>query len=532
MDTVNKKYNIEITVLSPLNIGAGAEKDWVKGVDFVVKDSKIYLLNLKKMVQNGIDPQELTTFFANKDDAGLLMKFGNKLDCISDRIVDLPANSDNDIKSFIKNELTNKPIIPGSSLKGAVRSVILEYLLQGQKPQSLNEKDYFGDSNKGDELMRFIKFSDAEFEETALVNTKIFNLRKPDVDWLGGWKFSGSKTNEKYQSTGFNTLYEAILQNKTGTCSIMISDSGLFNAIEKQTTNILKSKIEEDKKKFKEIELKKDTKALIIKEDDLLKKERLFSINELFSVINGHTKKYIDKEISFFKKYATDKTKDIVESLEQIKMRIPEDNSACILKMSAGSGAHSITGDIWHKDYSVSTHFIKGKKVFEQAPKSRKIAINDGSFSLMGFVKLTIVSDEEMQKRRNAINEEREKAEKTRLEELAKIKAEQEQKAKEEAERQKKSEEERLKKEAEGKAEQERLAAMTPDDREKEKFQNSPDYGNLINASLSNAELTVDFFKWLKQFLIEKKQWKINGDEKKDKSIKRCQNIETKISNL
>jgi CRISPR/Cas system CSM-associated protein Csm5 (group 7 of RAMP superfamily) len=70
----------------------------------------------------------------------------------------LPVNSGNDIKSFIKNELTNKPIIPGSSLKGAVRSVILEYLLQGKKPQRLNEKDYFGDSNKGDELMRFIKF--------------------------------------------------------------------------------------------------------------------------------------------------------------------------------------------------------------------------------------------------------------------------------------------------------------------------------------------------------------------------------------
>ena len=31
MEGVNKKYNLEIEVLTPLSIGAGAEKDWVRG---------------------------------------------------------------------------------------------------------------------------------------------------------------------------------------------------------------------------------------------------------------------------------------------------------------------------------------------------------------------------------------------------------------------------------------------------------------------------------------------------------------------
>ncbi|MDR3272567.1 MAG: hypothetical protein LBT29_03675 [Flavobacteriaceae bacterium] len=43
MDTLNQKFNIEITVLSPLSIGAGAEKDWVKGIDFVVKNKKLWV---------------------------------------------------------------------------------------------------------------------------------------------------------------------------------------------------------------------------------------------------------------------------------------------------------------------------------------------------------------------------------------------------------------------------------------------------------------------------------------------------------
>lgn len=175
MNTLNNKHHIEITVLSPLSIGAGAEKDWVKGMDFVVKDSEIYLLNMRKLVNNGINPADITTFFANKDSAGLLRKIEAKLKMVSDRVMMLPANSENDIKSFIKNEFSGNPIIPGSSLKGAVRSVILDYLLNGKKPCPLKEKDYFGSSNDGDDLMRFIKFTDSEFEETALVNTKIFN---------------------------------------------------------------------------------------------------------------------------------------------------------------------------------------------------------------------------------------------------------------------------------------------------------------------------------------------------------------------
>jgi CRISPR-associated protein (TIGR03986 family) len=91
-------------------------------------------------------------------------------------------------------------------------------------------------------------------------------------------------------------------------------------------------------------------------------------------------------------------------------------------------------------------------------------------------------------------------------------------------------EEERLKKEQEEKAEQEKLANMSPDNREKEKYQNLSDFGSLINASLANSELTNDFFLWLKSLLIEKRIWKIDGDAKKDKSIKRCLAIETKIN--
>jgi CRISPR-associated protein Csm5 len=366
MDTLNKKYNIEITVLSPLAIGAGAEKDWVKGMDFVVKDNQIYLLNLKKMQEAGIDLATLTIHFANKEAEAVKMLIGNKLDAVSDKKFDLPVsldNNTNDIKSFIKNELSGKPIIPGSSLKGAVRSVILEYLLGNKRlNDSKDEKLYFGDSNKGDELMRFIKFSDAEFEDTALVNTKIFNLHGIGTDWQGGWKhaFRGDTnpaTTTSFRQTGFNTIYEVLLPNQKSDCSIMLSETA-FDNIEQHS--------------FKE------------------EKKALFSIHELFNIINQHTYNYIGKEIDFFKKYnQAENAQKIINNLTAISNQIPDEDencNSCILKMSAGSGFHSITGDWQYEDYSKTGIGSNGKLRY----KSRKVAVHNDRFFPMGFVKLTI----------------------------------------------------------------------------------------------------------------------------------------------
>jgi hypothetical protein len=350
---------------------------------------------------------------------------------------------------------------------------------------------------------------------------------------LGGWKHSGKNTNGKFQQTGFNTLYEAILPNTKGVCSIMISDIKLFNAIETKITDILKFKIEEDKKKFKEEDLRKDTKALKIKEDILPEKEKLFSISSLFEIINTHTKKYIDKEISFFKKYETDKTRDIVESLEQIKVQIAEDNSACILKMSAGSGFHSITGDWQYDNFTNTGNWTGGRNEGKKKYKSRKIAVDNNVFSLMGFVKLRIMTDQEFfayhtkqeQVKQKIAEQKRIEREKTDQEQEQR-RLEQERKALEKAKEQIQNEKIRLEQE---KAEQERLANLSPDDREKEKYINAQEIGNLVNDSIKKEDLTSDFYKWLKEYLCSKKLWDIDTNNKKNKWVKRCLTIEEKL---
>ncbi len=344
----------------------------------------------------------------------------------------------------MKNGWKNKPIVPGSSVKGAIRSILLEYFLDGNKPSHLNEKEIFGDSNDGDEFMRFIKISDAAFEKTELINTKIFNLYGTASNLKGGWKHAyrgNNSTTSDFRKTGFNTVYEVIKPNNIGEISLALSDKAYDNFYPNNKP---------EKKK------------------NILHKE---PSEKLFAIINEHTKKYIDKQIAFFQEYSNNETDNIIENLEYVKTQIPDDNSSCVLKMSAGSGFHSITGDWQFDNFSINRvvdkknkrgdiighiAYLNGKK----SAKSRKIAIDGNNFYLMGFVKLSVLDEETIAKR------EAEKQEKIEAER----KAEKERLAKEKAEKERIEAERQAKEEAKHKAEEERIAREKAEKEERERL--------------------------------------------------------------
>lgn len=437
MEGINKKYNLEIEVLTPLSIGAGQEKDWVRGVDFVVDKGTLYKLNLKKMIANGIKVDDLTSCFASKDEERLKLKLAGNLDDVSDFYMPFPAETDNDVKAFVKNQLGGNPVLTGSSLKGAIRSVLLDYIAtkdeivnavseanQRRKPF---ESFIFGSSNDGDEFMRFIKISDAEFDKTELVNTKIFNLRGNGNNWQGGWKHQqtnrdgNSFTDEHFKSTGFNTLYESLTPKQKGYASLMMSLE-LYDSYEKNNEK-------------HRTHIKTEKKRPILQND----------IRTLFGIINQHTKDYLEKEKAFFKKYYAERSNEIVYSIDVLLSQIPSDGSYCVLKMSAGSGFHSITGDwqfneIYINGLDTSKKVSRGLLDGNKSAKSRKIADWNGDLSLMGFVKLRALREEEVKRLEENRQAERQRKEQERLAELEsiRIKAEEEAKAQREKEERKK----------------------------------------------------------------------------------------------
>ncbi|OJX88069.1 MAG: hypothetical protein BGP01_07225 [Paludibacter sp. 47-17] len=406
MNELNKKYLLQMEVLTPLHVGAGAEKDWVQGSDFVVHEGKVKVLNLKKVAQF-VNVDDLTKALLEKNSSLLLSKLAGNLDKCVDAVFDSTYFGTNDIKTCIKNGMSNQPIVPGSSLKGAIRSVLLDVL--HTKSQISNAKDnngrwteqvLFGSANKGDEYFRFIKISDAQFEETGLVNTKIFNLKSQ----VGGWKHERDNTTNKFNHIGFNTYYEIINTGAKSIFSISMATKAFEN--------------------FGILKFEKNKQELINNH-----------ISGLFSLINSHTKEYLKKENAFFQKYATDKTGRILESIEKLLGEIPSNGEYCILKMAAGSGFHNITGDWQFDDYSIngldtSKKVSRGLLNGQKSAKSRKIAIlSDNEFCLMGFVKLKPISEEEFQQIETEKQEQKIELEKRRKEK-AEILAEQKRKEK------------------------------------------------------------------------------------------------------
>jgi CRISPR type III-A-associated RAMP protein Csm5 len=398
METLNKKYELQIEVLTPLHVGAGAEKDWVQGSDFIVDNNKVKILNLKKVSQF-VNISDLTNALLNKDSKTLKSKLAGDIDKCVEKTFDGNYFGTNDIKTFIKNGLTNKPIVPGSSVKGAIRSVIAKHLLDGSKV--LNEQSLFGKASDGDEFMRFIKISDAEFEQTNLVNTKIFNLLSVTE---GGWKHDRKNTIKTFNKEGFNSFYEVIEPSQKTTMSIALAEKTFKNFGFDELYKNQKDKVANDFK-LTDIEKQKQLKNIGLLAKSITPKSNIINseINLLFKIINTHTKSYLEKEKAFFTKYSTDKTDKIIESIESLSKQIPKNGEYCILKMAAGSGFHCITGDWQFETFEINNirpngNSSRGQFNKNDSAKSRKIAIHGDKFELMGFVKLTTISEEDKRK--------------------------------------------------------------------------------------------------------------------------------------
>ena len=369
----DKRYDILLEVITPLAVGAGNDNDWVKGADYVQSNGKLYVLDLGKMIAIGVDAERLTSYLSRLDERSICDMLGNNLSEASKYVFELPANTDNPIKSFLRSQLYDRPLVAGSSLKGAIRSALFNFLRDNEE----RNEEVFGKLNNGSDFMRFIKIGDFEMKKTVLTNTKIFNLMIDNQkQWVGGWKQGNRQTIRKYNPIGFNTLYECVPPGEKGLGTITMA-SGTFEQFLKDNQRISPHS---------------DKKSIVMNG----------GIRELFKIINEVTKDYLFKEKEFFGKFEGDRTDEILDGIDQLVSMIPDDNSSCIMKMSAGSGYHSITGNWKFDNFTDIGSWQNGKKKY----KSRKIAEYQGILTLMGFVKLSLMNEETLSEEKSSIESE------------------------------------------------------------------------------------------------------------------------------
>lgn len=210
-------------------------------------------------------------------------------------------------------------------------------------------------------------------------------------------------------------------------------------------------------------------------------------INALFKVINTHTFAHITKEIDFFKKYSNSKTEYIISSIEGIKSKIESAGSNyCIMRMAAGTGFHSITGDWQHDSYEIDgVDGSRGQFNRKNSAKSRKIATDGHIFEPMGFIKLTLLTEEELKLRKadkqKILDDDRIAREKLIVAKAAEIKIQKEEELKKETERlvkieaDRKAEEDRIAKARQLAEEREALIKAQQEDREAAEMKNKAD---------------------------------------------------------
>lgn len=371
----DKRYPIELEIITPLSVGAGNDNEWVKGLDFVQIEGKVYVIDMQKVAAAGVDVEALTALFLKSDDLGISQLLGGKIGELSRYVFDLPAKTDNNIKTFLRTQFYDKPLVVGSSIKGSIRSALFNYLRTDEE----KNEEVFGTMKDGTDFMRFIRIGDVEMPSTVLVNTKLFNLRKGGEEWLGGWKQLMNKTIGDYNPVGFNTLYECVAPGEKGLGNISLAVNA-FSLLEEFGN---------------------------VRSPYASKKRKLLNepINCLFQVINDVTKAYLQKEQAFFQKYDAERSDEVLSCIESLLSMIPSDGSSCLMKMSAGVGFHSITGDWQYDDYDKTKLWTDGRHAGKKKYKSRKIAEYNHRLQLMGFVCLHALSQDEATKREQALQQ-------------------------------------------------------------------------------------------------------------------------------
>lgn len=391
--------NFYMRTITPVHIGASSEQHLAKGVDYIAKNGTIYILNEKKILKtpHGTGIYELYQYTNSLSKGKLDELLKGDLKNYSSKIIDSVCGEiGTDIKINIKNTMDGKPYIPGTSLKGAIRSVIFNKV---KKPHDKQEQWTFGKIQE--DPFRYLIVGDTFFDESLYINTKTFNLFKDEQEWQGGWKHNlrGQNTRE-FKPSGFTFPYECISPDSYAQCQIIFNKNSYEIAKNRGTIKVLNF--------FNQFSVSDSQKFL-------------------FETIQEYTRKYIEKEIEFFEKYSNNETHRIIEEYKRL---LELNKKAPVLRIGQGSGFHSITGD-----HMFESHIAPIEENHNRKYKSRKLAFNKekGEFKFypMGFVQLLL--PEQVQDKLEQIEQER-KERVFRTEKQRKEREIQEAKAKKEAE--------------------------------------------------------------------------------------------------
>lgn len=363
---------IIIKNLTPVHVGSGTKLSY--GTEFITyRDSENYdvvgIIDLRKcaeLIPAAKLPSWLAALSEKKSIDEVMQAFipgrNNDLYC---RRVDISGCEKVRCTDTLLEQIHDGrgfPYIPGSSIKGAIRTAILaseikknlsHYLSAPKITANRAENAIFGDS-PNTEWMRFLRVGDAFYGQNYEVVLRTVSLNE--------------RENGDYWDKKVQQLVEAL-------------------APEDYSSFDLKMDIEQ-------LNFVRSRKGLSIP----VLPDGLNSLESLFQIINEHTIQMLDFEIDYWERRqdhdTSGKTDNYLKQIEEIRSSaqkcIP---GSCVLRIGYGSGWRFITGDWTRKAVSFKSDIVVNARlrnynyVQYNFPKTRKV---DSFCELFGFVKLTI----------------------------------------------------------------------------------------------------------------------------------------------
>lgn len=351
-----KKYKVEI--ISPVHIGSG---DKISPIEYILED-KFYRINMDSLFEDKDFPRE--EFIEKAKTQIYLGDFYSQAKKHKSYYLEICEELKRrkiikEVLEFIKSG--GKVFIPGSSLKGAIRTAIIYYAIKNKEEiHSFVKNELIKLSKKGGDRKR----ADDRIDE------KFFG--KTTHDFMKGLIVSDS-----------NLFYTDVLKLQL----VKVLSVNVANKLQQKLDLLVEA-------------LKIGSKFEIsIKIDDFYFREEVkelgFSnkkeyLENLPKICNEYAKELIEYEMKFFKKYGN-WYKDLIEFYEDLK-----EEDGFLLRISWGTGWHSMSiARLFQEEsffFELRKKFKLGKRknppyFFNIFPKTRKVVVDDKIYPL-GWIKL------------------------------------------------------------------------------------------------------------------------------------------------
>lgn len=369
---IGEKIPCSIEVLTPVHIGSGVKL--AEEIDFIKNSNSVHIVSQSELLEHlQNNPDEMQRFI----DGGYKLKALNRIP--NGRTFNISMGRSKEINEFERNGF-GKPYIPGSSIKGSIRTILLKKRFDSLSPNEKNDllskvtsnkkefasepvlKILFGDTSN-ENLMRTLEIFDAQFEDVDLTKVLILSLTNDHVTSYGWKQLWGSRNNVPDPRNASQIFVEALPIGAKGYSSISLSNF-LFNDPTAKGTL-----------KFSETSLS--------------------NIEEFIKTINSYSLEKLNDEKTFFQKLnSSKKLNGVIKNIDELITEVNKlQKDEIILRISWGSGWKGMTGDYIDQSWlnSFRSKYRLGKNNFPIFPKTRRVVFEDNEPKyLTGWIKIKL----------------------------------------------------------------------------------------------------------------------------------------------